>query len=565
MDGVVNSKKPERYKAMKTKYKEVKRLEEIKNHFWYDDDWRASITMLGGFHQGEPNREPNMEKDIRGPVSEDINFNPLDLVEAIRDKQENPDDIFNQMLLLTAETLLELDSDSRKSDRYIMIESKFHNEMLQLLKAELEELYENVEKSFSVLINASDELVRELIEIIDIKGKYLLSPDITIRRAISSLTYISMISEKFLAPVFSIFTNLLKEKAIRSYHKGQIADSIGKICCFYQEKNISEEGFKSLINSCLFDGDESVRYKSANVIETINFLTANKIEKGLESIYDKMLNDNWNHRKTDLYLLKKVNPISINMANRLVVPLVRLLYDNSHIVDISYINAFPDDPWIPEETSDYCNSHEYVLEVIEKIVSIFPSTKERIISQSIIEKERGLIDPEAPDSIYGTYKRRIYSLTERLEKVQIRSKKLSKSPSSSNPKKDYISGKLFRLIQTEIGVDEDNIVSTWRNYTIKEIETLIYSSIENFKKVTGLLLKLIDKKNQDATEAFKVLRYLYKTQKICVFRHYNKGMDFSKQAKYSKNIMTLKTENNQYTIILNCNKIILETDEKRGA
>ena len=155
--------KAERHKAMKTKYKEVKRLEEIKNHFWYDDDWRASITMLGGFHQGEPNREPNTEKDIRGPVSKDINFNPLDLIEAIRDKNENPDDIFHQMLLLSAETIGEIDRDTRESEkfknRYKAIEKDLWDEMIQLLREEQDELYRNVELAFGVCLIEDEGLL----------------------------------------------------------------------------------------------------------------------------------------------------------------------------------------------------------------------------------------------------------------------------------------------------------------------------------------------------------------------------------------------------------------------
>ena len=161
---------------MKTKYKEVKRVEEIKNHFWFDDDWRSVITMLGGFHQGEPNREPNTEKDIRGPVSKDINFNPLDLVKAIRDKTENPDDIFHQMLLLSAETIGEIDRETRKSEkfkkRYKAIEKDLWDEMIQLLKEEQVELYKNVELAFGVCLVEDERLLLNLIDILnDLDGR----------------------------------------------------------------------------------------------------------------------------------------------------------------------------------------------------------------------------------------------------------------------------------------------------------------------------------------------------------------------------------------------------------
>ena len=142
--------------------KEVKRLEEIKNHLWFDDEWRASITMLGGFHKGEP----DIKEDIRGPVSEDISFNPLDLVEAIRDKQENPDDIFHQMLLLSAETIGEIDRETRETEkfkkRYKTIEKDLWDEMIQLLQIEIDVLYYNVETSFAVSMISNKKLLKDL-------------------------------------------------------------------------------------------------------------------------------------------------------------------------------------------------------------------------------------------------------------------------------------------------------------------------------------------------------------------------------------------------------------------
>ena len=186
------------------KYKEVNRLEEIKNHFWYDDEWRASITMLGGFHQGEPNREPNTEKDIRGPVSKDINFNPLDLVKAIRNKQENPDDIFHQMLLLSAETIGEIDRETRESerfkDRYKAIEKELWDEMIQLLREEQDELYKNVELAFGVCMVEDEGLLDVLIKILETSDRN------NKKRSVKALGYVSFFSEKA--------ANIIAEKAL---------------------------------------------------------------------------------------------------------------------------------------------------------------------------------------------------------------------------------------------------------------------------------------------------------------------------------------------------------------
>ena len=170
---------------MRKNRKEVKRIEEIKNHFWFDDDWRPVITMLGGFHRGEP----NMEKDIRGPVSKDINFNPLDLVEAIRDKTENPDDIFHQMLLLSAETIGEIDRETRELEmfkkRYKAIEKDMWDEMIHLLKEEQDELYKNVELAFGVCMVEEGRLIKQITKLWKESEMVSYKPDLALRIRIS--------------------------------------------------------------------------------------------------------------------------------------------------------------------------------------------------------------------------------------------------------------------------------------------------------------------------------------------------------------------------------------------
>ena len=232
---------------MKTKFKEVKRLEEIKNHFWFDDDWRPVITMLSGFHQGEPNREPNTEKDIRGPVSKDINFNPLDLVEAIRDKTENPDDIFHQMLLLSAETIGEIDRDTRESERfkkrYKAIEKELWDEMIQLLREEQDELYKNVELAFGVCMVDNNELIDNLIGILDD------SDTLNKRRSIDVLGYVSYFSEKAAIvtaekALDKIIEILMDEDSIAPYYPcraiGKITEGLSESTIFIAEKAIEK-------------------------------------------------------------------------------------------------------------------------------------------------------------------------------------------------------------------------------------------------------------------------------------------------------------------------------------
>ena len=303
--------KAERHKAMKTKYKEVKRLEEIKNHFWYDDDWRASITMLGGFHQGEPNREPNTEKDIRGPVSKDINFNPLDLIEAIRDKNENPDDIFHQMLLLSAETIGEIDRDTRESEkfknRYKAIEKDLWDEMIYLLKEEQDELYRNVELAFGVCLVEDEGLIKDLVSNLAIrKGEFQ-------DRSIDALGYISSFS--------SSAGRIVAVKAL-----DKITSIIIDLNYFYMQLNYGYEEYEHV-------------YRDKKAINTIGRIAAGCPEAASiikEKVLDKIASiwleeGSWKSIKKALELLARIAESSVESAmiitDKMLDKIIELLED----------------------------------------------------------------------------------------------------------------------------------------------------------------------------------------------------------------------------------------------
>ena len=333
---------------MTTEYIEVKRLEEIKNHLWFDDEWNPVITMLGGFHQGEP----NTEKDIRGPVSKDINFNPLDLVEAIRNKQENPDDIFHQMLLLSAETIGEIDRETRELEmfkkRYKAIEKDMWDEMIHLLKEEQDELYKNVELAFGVCMVDDEGLITGLIEKLENWNIEIRKRSIDTLKKLAAFSRVAswVIAEKVADIIVEsmkdedLFTSestldvlinfttdsvglniIIEEKAIDKlvellkneewYNRRSAAYTIGKMAEGSSETTgiIEEKATENLIKLLEDDNwhvSESAAFAIGIIVaespETAKVLT----EKAIVKLVELLKNEKWQIRRNAVYIIGKV-------------------------------------------------------------------------------------------------------------------------------------------------------------------------------------------------------------------------------------------------------------------